>query len=512
MSELGNHNEDAGRRNEWAAAQYDTPGPNARKRALDAALEALSGTSPSIEADATPISASRALRVGGWRLGRVATAAAALAIAAAATLYVRERSTFAREGDVHVESRTEIAIGGRARAALEPNARVSWSSPDDVTQSSGSVFYRVEPGATFRVHTSAGDVAVMGTCFRIKVQAVSTKTARVAEEANVNRRDIKSSAVGAVTAAVAFVGVYEGKVAVTHAGQTVLLTSGEGARLRAGDAPQKETDGAAAEHAFDVRAIVAGDDVAAKANRNLVHQLGDYRWRLDALTAQKAQLEGRLKKVGEQGDVSANDVSEVLELTREYDPTRDRWKELSKTGTVRYRLPCVVTKVHPWTPSKEELDALGLMPHDAATLASAHEHSTERVWTEIAPLCAAEVGSMQAATRVGVMRCADLIEEAEAERDRDGANEARRRIGEIRAGMQPMPGPSSNPHPLVKLYLALTGASKAFEDELAASFGPAEARRLADSAGMCMNTFEVSNDDDASKSVGTTAPALGPFP
>ncbi len=72
MSELGNHNEDAGRRNEWAAAQYDTPGPNARKRALAAALEALSGTSPSMEADATPISASRALRVGGggWAVSR----------------------------------------------------------------------------------------------------------------------------------------------------------------------------------------------------------------------------------------------------------------------------------------------------------------------------------------------------------------------------------------------------------------------------------------------------------
>ena len=57
-----------------------------------------------------------------------------------------------------------------------------------------------------------------------------------------NRRDVKVTVATAVSTALAFVAVYEGKVAVSHAGQSVQLVAGEGAKLSAGG-PRRENDG-----------------------------------------------------------------------------------------------------------------------------------------------------------------------------------------------------------------------------------------------------------------------------
>src|SRR5262249_49499248 len=140
--------------------------------------------------------------------------------AAIALLVTRERH---RTGDVTASARTEIDVGGRARAVLEPSSHVAWSAPEDVSQSSGSVFYRVERGgASFRVHTPAGDVAVLGTCFRVTLN-----------EDTMNVRELKSSAIGAAASLAAVVVVYEGKVAVSHAGQSIDVAAGETARTSA---------------------------------------------------------------------------------------------------------------------------------------------------------------------------------------------------------------------------------------------------------------------------------------
>ena len=122
-------------------------------------------------------------------------------------------------GDVTADARQEVRVGNRALAVLEKGAHVKWDG-DAIEQSGGDVFWRVEPGARFVVHTAAADVAVKGTCFRVKVEG---------EEDAMNRRDAMSGTVGAVLAATAFVGVYEGKVAVSHAGQSVDLVAGQSA-------------------------------------------------------------------------------------------------------------------------------------------------------------------------------------------------------------------------------------------------------------------------------------------
>jgi ferric-dicitrate binding protein FerR (iron transport regulator) len=88
-------------------------------------------------------------------------AAGLAAVAASALLYQSTRP--ASEGDASAEGeRREVHIGDRAVAVLEPGAKVHWKG-NVVEQSQGSVFYRVERGDNFRVHTDAGEVQVLGT-------------------------------------------------------------------------------------------------------------------------------------------------------------------------------------------------------------------------------------------------------------------------------------------------------------------------------------------------------------
>src|SRR5262249_31960606 len=105
----------------------------ARARAEDA-----QGSGPSDE-DSEGASASRLSHTKWRRAGFVA--AASLAAAAAFALVWSTRS--ASYGEAIARDRVQIAIGDRAAAVLEAGAHVAWKG-DDVTQSAGDVFYRVE--------------------------------------------------------------------------------------------------------------------------------------------------------------------------------------------------------------------------------------------------------------------------------------------------------------------------------------------------------------------------------
>ena len=150
-------------------------------------------TRPDSRATGASPRSARAVRIG----ATIALVAAAAAVALTVMPSRAPRGAATGEASA-VERRIEVTVSGRAVAVLEPGAHVTWSG-SDVVQSSGDVFYRVEPrpdGAPFRVHTSAGDVTVLGTCFRVKVN-------------DMNRRDVMSGTAGAALGALALVAVYE---------------------------------------------------------------------------------------------------------------------------------------------------------------------------------------------------------------------------------------------------------------------------------------------------------------
>ncbi len=403
------------------------------------------------------------------RWGFVASATVGLSLAAAIALRV---TTLAEaEGAAIAEERVEVSVGARARAVLEPKAAIRWKG-DVVEQAQGDVFYRVEPGARFRVRTPAGDVEVLGTCFTVRVRGGARN-----EEPNMMKRDVKAAVAGAGLAALAFVAVQEGRVAVSSAAERLELTAGESASLGPSGL-KKSRDVESAEKAFEDEA-----KPLTAANENLVTQVSEYRKRLEAIAVQKSELEHKLETT-ERKLEAAREAGVVAKAKHEYDLGPEEWRELAKEGTIMARTPCFRKK--DWRPSAEALQKLGLAPQDGDTLRDAYMHSNDRLWAAIKPLCAAELGSVEAAEKLGPFVCENFVLDRQSDKDPEASEEAMRQSAEIRAGTRPPPGPNDPVHPLVKLFLATTGEAQQFEAELARSLGPEEAHRITFAEDLCV--------------------------
>jgi hypothetical protein len=411
-----------------------------------------------------------------------------VAVAIAAALLFR----FMRPRDLHGEivatARSEVTIsGGRAIAVLEPGARVVWDG-DQVTQSRGDVFYRVEQAPAnghLHVRTPAGEVDAQGACLTVKVRGgEAAATATDGEEA-MQKRDWKVGSVGALAGALVFVGVHEGRVAVSRASERVELSAGESASL----GPDGATKGALgeSERAFEAKAASASatDEPFAKANENLVAQVSDYRGRLEALAMQKSALEAKLAAT-ETRLASLSDGA-APRTRSEWDLDKDDWTALAKKGEVKYRLPCSARAMKPLSP--ERLSKLGLAPTDTPVLREAFDRANRATWEKIKPLCVQALGaSPEIVEKIGVESCPHLIYDLAMASDGDATREAHTRAAEVRAGLRPEPGPGERVHPVTQMFLALTAATGVVESELAKTYGPDDAHRLAYADDICASS------------------------
>jgi hypothetical protein len=406
-----------------------------------------------------------------WNARRVLVASSLVASVVLAIGFGRARLGRSSHGDAIAKERTEVPFG-RGVAVLEPGAHMTWND-DEIVQPAGDIFYRVERGETFRVKTPAGDVEVRGTCFRVHVEpAVPTNGEK---DHDMNTRDLKSAAIGAALTSIAFVTVYEGKVAVSHAAESVTLTAGESARA---DGAGVSKIGGTLSSADSEHALSA-DEALAAANENLVGDVSDYRRKLEALDAEKHEVETRLGAAEKK--LAATDAQALG--TNPFDLAKEDWSELAKTGTVKYKLPCL--KFDGWKPGADDLNKLGLAPTDAPTIQDAYKRSTARVWAVLKPLCAQAVGSAEVAERIGPDSCVHIILDLEREQNSAAANQAMYDIGAIRSGKKPVPAAGEQVDPVLQMFLTLTDGTPAFERDLAQSFGPDEAHRLAYADGMC---------------------------
>lgn len=472
----------------WDSAREDAPAAETEERALGAALAALrerGDTAERVEGvedvhAAVAVRPATRTRAAWIAWGVAGGAAAAGIVALVAARGGLGAAAGAARGDVTASAeRVEVTVGGRARAVLEPHARVRWNAPDEVVQDDGDVFYRVEPrgGAPFHVHTAAGDVTVSGTCFRVRVRSM-------------NRRDIKAGAVGAVASAAAFVVVYEGHVSVSRTdrapGAEVALAAGEAAQAGPDDdAPEKARDPAIAERAFLLRAGESGDaaDPAMEANANLAESVAEYKTRLERIAAEKATVERELVEARAKMDASADAGTGAGGRAHGNEVTDEEWKELAKTGSIKMRIPC--NWKGGWDPPASRLAELGLAPGDGAAIREASNRLYESTWAQIRPVCVSVIGA-EVADRLGVDGCPSFVFNYLRGVDRDAAMEAMRRASEMRAGLLPTP-PLDDPSlgPVEKVFLILTGEQRAFEQDLARSFGPEDAHRIVTSDAMC---------------------------
>jgi hypothetical protein len=221
------------------------------------------------------------------------------------------------------------------------------------------------------------------------------------------------------------------------------------------------------------------------ANKNLVDQVQEYRARLTSIEEQKKDLEKRLATAQDQLAIAQSDGSAKKKL--EFDLSQNEWAELAKDGTIKYRIPCMRPKG--WYPSESQLVEAGLTPQDGPTITEAYRKSFQRLWGTIKPLCAQALGSSaEVVDKIGPGTCIHLVVDMARTSDGEAANEAMRQVGEIRAGLRPMPAPQDVKDPTMKLFLTLTGEAKAFEQDLTPSFGPDLAHQLAYGDGLCVGS------------------------
>lgn len=183
-------------------------------------------------------------------------------------------------------------------------------------------------------------------------------------------------------------------------------------------------------------------------------------------------------------DIAA--LEERAGLTRarhQFDLDARDWTELGEKGIVKFRIPCEDPRQA--APGPEVMDRLGLAPGDAALLEKAYQHSRERLWSTLEPLCATALGGdVEKARSLGPRACRHLIFSHEG---KGGAGLASiRRVSSVRAGVSPPPPPDEQT-PLDRMLLALTEETQRFEAELAQTLGPEEAHELVFSQGLCFS-------------------------
>jgi hypothetical protein len=286
-----------------------------------------------------------------------------------------------------------------------------------------------------------------------------------------NRRGVMVTALGGTVVGAALYAAYDSAIGKPRAARL-------DATCGAADAGAIVTDKGVAPTSSS-----ANEDAWLAANQNLAQTVSLYKERLAANEAEKQTIATRLKQAEAKLAAAENDGA----LPRnEFDLTKDDWAELAKQGTVKARYPCGYG--NRFQPTADQLRDMGLTASDTPALAAALAQSDKRMWEVIAPLCTQIVGRADLAERLGANVCISIVagsvEKAQAHSD------DQRLVAEIRAGMRAMP-PDAQLDPFAKILLAQTGAMATFENDLAKSFGPDDAHRIAfdEHLGMCSGTY-----------------------
>jgi hypothetical protein len=208
-------------------------------------------------------------------------------------------------------------------------------------------------------------------------------------------------------------------------------------------------------------------DPAMAANANLSQSLSECSHQLALVTEENVRLEQRLEAEHE----AASDAgkSALARRIARRDLSSDDWKQLARTGTVKYVLPCAS-----FNPSPDTIDGLGLAPHDVPVVQEAFVAARAVAWAQVRPLCASAVGSLNAADRLGLEACPQLILSSEKTTNPNAADVAMRAVAATRAALS---DPSALPagDAVATTFLALTGVAKDAENHIGAQLGPDQA-------------------------------------
>jgi hypothetical protein len=224
------------------------------------------------------------------------------------------------------------------------------------------------------------------------------------------------------------------------------------------------------------------------ANENLTRSLQVCSQKLTLLTDEKEQLEHGLESE-RMAEADASRAARARRIARR-DLSQADWKQLMAAGSVRYVLPCAS-----FNPPSDVMDRLGLGPGDVPQVQTAFAAARDAAWAQIRPLCATAAGGTEAADRLGLESCPEVILDAEKVTSPADADRAMRAVGAVKAGVtEPSATPAGDP--VVTAFLVMTGVAKDAERRLGAALGPEDARLIVYGAGSCSRITEFTSPAD----------------
>lgn len=296
---------------------------------------------------------------------------------------------------------------------------------------------------------------------------------------------------GAAFATVATIGVYEGRDAgATHRGAEHALAiagehdgSAQSGRVSPTALGLPATGSSGSPETAAVTASASGAATGAEGSRERLEE------QLARARKEKGDLATRVRKL-ESAVERHSDETTPEPSTREpagagphgadeLDLDREDWKKLAAEGRVKYRIPCLLPPGSPWSPSESALNELGLSPGDGEAIAEAHRRSNARIWDVVRPLCEGVLGDPGTVDLLGGPGCLRLIRQFSDAKDPAASREAQRQVAEVQAGLRPRPAPGEPLDPMFRTFMALTDEGRLFEADLAESFGPEDAKRIA---------------------------------
>ncbi|MEZ4367735.1 MAG: hypothetical protein R2939_15880 [Kofleriaceae bacterium] len=392
----------------------------------------------------------------------------------------------ASTGEVEATGRRSIAVGTRAVAVAEAGAALRWqvaAAGAEVEQRTGDVFYRVERGGAFVVHTPAGDVRVTGTCFRVELLPGGDA---LTQEADVSKKQaVIGGAVGAALAAAAVVSVYEGGVVVANPHGSQAASAGQRVVIGADGAPVLDGSGVEASGAVAVGGL---------AREALLAQNAAQRQQIASLTAEVARLR--------EGGASGGPTGGPRRMGRDaddgdgrpwFDPSPELLAQMAAECHVRFDLPPMM-ETEPFQVPARRADSLGVTA-DELTAINAALADVHRAWaTQVRALYLEATGDAAGADALSPQAMSQEIQD----KSPPGEEVAiRRRIAQERAGLATPPADLSRTQPIERYLRGLASLGDRAEQALASAIGPERARALrADDQGLFGFRMEMAGCPD----------------
>lgn len=392
------------------------------------------------------------------RVALAAAAAAAVVVVTSTWLWPRAES--AQSGQLAAApSRTTVTLASRGVAVAEAGAALTWAVASDgaakIAQSSGNVFYRVEPGGRFVVSTGAGEVTVTGTCFRVEVTDV---------------KNLSSATIGAVVATVMTVTVYEGRVLATGTdhGPPKALAAGESATM------------ASAAHALVPPATSPtapsrpGHAPLPPASSHAplpAHLSPEALYEAHAAVTREAEaLRSEVQRLERELDAK----SDKDEREKFYEPTPADLVELAQQ--CRLQWDTVSLSSTPPGYSVKNAEKLGLSEEERAAVEARVNAHQKALVDQIRALYVEITGD----TTAGSLAATAMLDEIADKTTQEEHQRVFQQLARERAGLAQPPPPDQPESPYTRLFRALTGAGNALERSLAEELGPETARRIRD--------------------------------